>query len=251
MKKTTLFILFLLTASVFAGSDQLEKAKEYNNAGYKKYTLKKYVEAEELFKKAISLYPGYVYANYNLACTYALAPSCEFKKGQRQVYSYLAKAIELDSSLKAKALQDEDFKSYYQDYNFLKITKDIKTDQDKNRLLLEMGTIKVCGDDACDNYENYVFKKDKTFEYTKTERKEEPVDQGEVVTIYKETSKQGKFSIEKGKLILKVNMFTVVHKIHGEEHMITDDYYETPKLEEYNPDEVFSMKDRDDCEDKP
>ena len=81
------------------------------------YALKKYKEAIVNYDKAIELQPDYIEALYNRACSYSLM------KNKAEMLNSLKKAIELYPKFKADAPKDPDFKDYWEDPDFKKITE--------------------------------------------------------------------------------------------------------------------------------
>lgn len=250
MQKNNIPLLFItamaLTAVLPLVAIDINKAKEFNNTGMKFYSEKKYKEAAGFFKKAISLYPGYANANYNLACTYALAQQCEFATGEREIFKYLEKSIRLDPAKKEKARKDTDFRAFYNSWNFIKLTETVKTDSEIFAAIVKMKTHKTIRSGMqTSGSEEYSFKSDGSFLYTDTNTRTEPIDNGEFVTINDKRTKSGKFSVTAGKVVLLIKSDVLTREVHGQEDMIKDDYYEKPLREVHSPDKLFAFQDPD------
>ena len=80
------------------------------------YNLKRYDEALIAYDKSVELDPNYAEAWYYRAAIYSI------KQNREKALSDLTRAIELDDSYKNKAKKREDFKEYWEDAEFKKIT---------------------------------------------------------------------------------------------------------------------------------
>ncbi len=85
------------------------------NLGLALHEIKQFTEAIGAFNKAIDLKPYYEQAWYTLACSYSL------QDDKKSALSNLEKAIQLDSTCKQDAQEDEDFKPFWNDPDFKRI----------------------------------------------------------------------------------------------------------------------------------
>ena len=79
--------------------------------------LGKFEEAVAAMNKEIELAPGFAEGFYNRACIFSL------KGDKAKALADLKKAIEMKSSLKKNAATDEDFKSLWEDQDFMELLK--------------------------------------------------------------------------------------------------------------------------------
>jgi len=94
-----------------------DKHEAWYNRGYALSKLKRYEEAIASYDKSIEFKPDKQEAWYNKACTHSLT------KNKEKMLKNLAKAIELDDKYKAMAQRDEDFNAYWDDLDFIDLTK--------------------------------------------------------------------------------------------------------------------------------
>jgi tetratricopeptide (TPR) repeat protein len=89
------------------------------NKGSCHIKLGEYNKAIECFDKVIEIKQNDHDVWFNKACTYSLL------KNKKEMLIYLEKAIELNETSKDEAKIDEDFKEYWNDPDFVELTKGI------------------------------------------------------------------------------------------------------------------------------
>ena len=98
----------------------IELKPDYQEAWYNKGVilgeLGRHENALIAYQKAIELMPDHAIARYNKACIYSL------KRDKKNALQNLSKSIELHAKNKERAKTEKDFKSLWEDPDFIKIT---------------------------------------------------------------------------------------------------------------------------------
>lgn len=133
-----------------------------NKKGIEAYNKKDYPKAIEYFSDTLKSSPNDAYANYNLACVYAILLSqCEDIPGDDLIFKLLKKAIKNKPSYKSKLLNDEDFNSIKEGYRFQELAGKSK------RNILTSITWYGPSPGAYGPIDQFQFKEDGTFLYSK------------------------------------------------------------------------------------
>lgn len=125
----TLYLSIILTGSLFG-----QAAAGWNKKGIDALKKKDYDKAISSFENTLKASPKDAYANYNIACAYALKikeDNCLILEYEEKILNHLKKATAGDKSYQAKMQKDKDFDTVKSKVQFHKIAglspKDILT----------------------------------------------------------------------------------------------------------------------------
>ncbi len=98
----------------------------FHCAGHMKILQNNREEAKTYLKKAIELYLELLEKNPNHAKTlFWVAAAYSLLQDKKHSFKFLKKAINIDEKYKKEAANEEDFEEYYEDPDFIKLTKEI------------------------------------------------------------------------------------------------------------------------------
>lgn len=89
----------------------------YFKKAYAYHHLDNFSQAQQYYDKVLHLDSNHIDSNYNMACLHAKQHKKEL------MLQYLSRAIQFDNNYRLDAPQDEDFKSYWQDAEFIALVK--------------------------------------------------------------------------------------------------------------------------------